>query len=269
MKGTMIGYLFLSIVFSAFAQTPCNLTTTKGQLGDGRATLTIKNNCIVPLTAFAVTSSSVIGSRRSASRMYRDFAMTPMQPAIAPGGQKVLVFGIKGSAMVRAELRAGIFENGTVFGDPDWVQMLLRRRAYYVETIDAALKVLQQPLAQDGSREVLVQRLVTLRDALLLESRPSSGDGSEPPMELTPQIRELFVEETAPLKAANLRFVSAHDRGECTRQVFTMLVRNITQVTTRRDGSPMILSDLVNDLVSILNGRRLGVLKSHPAMPVL
>ena len=74
---------------------------------------------------------------------------------------------IRGDADTAVQVRAAIFRDGSTFGEPEWVAILLRRREQYDASLDAFLKELRAAANESPTREELVTRLEALRISLL------------------------------------------------------------------------------------------------------
>src|SRR5260370_20439275 len=134
--------LMSAIVVSA--QTPSPIDATVNQLANGQANIVLRSNSGVPLTAFVVTSVSEVPSVKGvdtiSAKVYRDAATTSVQKPLPWNGQTTVTLGANGSTNTRVQFHAGIFADGRTFGDPDWVDLILQRRGYLLQDVDAALK---------------------------------------------------------------------------------------------------------------------------------
>jgi hypothetical protein len=62
------------------------------------------------------------------------------------------------------EFGAAVFEDGTTFGEGDWVHRTLERRRFMLQGIEAALPELDEALKQHPSREQLTKVMVEFRN---------------------------------------------------------------------------------------------------------
>lgn len=260
-------YLISAIVVSAQASA---IDVTVDQLANGQANVVLRNNSAVPLTAYVITSVSDVPSAKgvgtTTSKRDWDAATTRAQRPLPANGQTTLTLGAPGATNTKVQFHAGIFEDGRTFGDPDWVDLILQRRGYLLQDMDAALKDLQSASTGGLSQEALVQQLTASRDAKRAEAQIGYKAAMAEAI-AKDAMRQLYVEPTQALKKANLRVLSENDRGGSATEVYLPLLHAVAKPPAKSDGSPMPLTEVVKLLINRLNQNRADLLNSKPAIP--
>lgn len=163
---------------------------------------------------------------------------------------------MRGAGPEVVRLRAAIFEDGTTFGDPEWVQILLRRRRSFLQGLNAGLADLHKASASNMTRDAVLQELTVSRDAVVASiSYVPEGLESPPPVAGTKAAAQHTL-----IALANM------DCKERARIVYFSLIRNITNPPTHSDGHVMTLGETVTWLAQNLNKQRDTVLHSLPAI---
>jgi hypothetical protein len=209
----IMGMLSLGL---SFAQVVVNTSAPDGQ---GKITVSYQNVSTSPLVASAITwivpDSSGPGHRGWV--VYKDSLIDDNFPPIAPGGSTKLTVG-GGNPASQASLRAAIFQDASVFGDADWVQMILKRRSHYAEALGYVLADLAgalQTISDSGSAIQLLQTLQASR----ISAVPKTAY----------VVHQLFVEPTQDVKEANLAALALDDQAACIRIAYGPLLHNLTK----------------------------------------
>ena len=173
---------------------------------------TIHNSSSVPVAAWVIsTKFRKPGRAGNGSYSVEDYAISGYE--ITPGGQATLAWGLAAdSDDVESRLVAGLFEDGSTFGDPEWAKLVLLCRKNAFRTLSAviadleAVKNMPQPQMieyLDASRHKQEAGELALRDA-------SSAVAIRLPANDL-QSRDLFVERSPQLKAANVQSAADSD----------------------------------------------------------
>lgn len=221
-------------VLSASAQ----LSTAVNELGDGRSQVTITNTTGVPLEAFVATwiTPEPSGGHRS-SLTYND--------ALLQAGSKTIptTFTVMGGG-AQIQVQAGIFQDGSTYGDPQWIEGIRQQRVDYLQTLDAFLAELRTA-SPTTSQIGLVQQLSGARDRLIAATKNTI----QSPNSETPNFSDMFL-RNAP--------------GRSIRLAYTLLVKNITKPPAQSNGTAMALPDVLTTLIDLLSAER-SRLASHIA----
>jgi hypothetical protein len=160
---------------AALAQAPVTLESRVDSSGGGEAVIT--NLKAVPLTAYLIQVflEPCNPSPRPAVFRAADAALTP-------GGEPLVRFQFRSeplgaahcnkvgvSVPARAELKAAIYQDGTSFGQPKWVNSLLDSRRFQLEQFETVLTRLKVRNAGSVQGQVLVADLETSLAALEAE----------------------------------------------------------------------------------------------------
>jgi hypothetical protein len=217
-------------VLSASAQ----LSTAVNELGDGRSQVTITSTSGVPLEAFVATwiTPEPSGGHRTALT-YNDALFQFGVKRVPPG---VPIPFIVGGADTQIQVQAAIFQDGSTYGDPQWIEGLRKRRVYYLQALDAFLAELRAA-SPTTSQVGLVQQLSETRDRLIAATKNTT---IQSPNSETPNFSDMFLRNA---------FGSI-------RLVYTFLVRNITKPPTQSNGAAMALPDVLTMLIDMLSAQR-------------
>jgi hypothetical protein len=215
-------------VLSASAQ----LSTAVNELGDGRSQVTITNTSGVPLEAFVATwiTPEPSGGNRST---YNDALFKFGVKRVPPGAPTRFVVG---SADTQIQVQAGISQDGSTYGDPQWIEGLRKHRVYYLQALDAFLAELRTT-SPTTSQVGLLQQLSGTRDRLIAATKNTI----QSPNSETPNFSDMFL-RNAP--------------GRSIRLVYTFLVRNITKPPAQSNGAAMALPDVLTMLTDLLSAQR-------------
>src|ERR1700676_1260127 len=199
-------------VLSASAQ----LSTAVNELGDGRSQVTITNTSGVPLEAFVATwiTPEPSGGHRSAST-YNDALFQFGVKRVPPGAPTTFVVG---GADTQIQVQAGIFQDGSTYGDPQWIEGLRKHRVYYLQALDAFLDELHAA-SPTTSQVGLFQQLSETRDRLIAATKNTI----QSPNSETPNFSDMFLRNSF----------------ESIRFVYTFLVKNITKLPAQSNGAAM------------------------------
>ncbi|HWB83937.1 MAG TPA: hypothetical protein VG675_07335 [Bryobacteraceae bacterium] len=239
-------------VLGLFAQTvPATVSLNGNQL-------TVKNDSSSAMTALAYTISQSDSPHHWARTVFRDAIVTSVEKVIPPGAERTFMEpGHEGPGTPILELKAAVFEDGTTFGDPQWIQVLLQRRVDFLRGLNSGLTDLQNAAGHNMSRDAILRELAASRDATVAAiSFVPVAPNSPPPVagsqEASAQRRLLSI--------ANM------DCKERVRIVYFSLIGNITKPPTHSDGRVLTLSETVNWLTQLLRKERDTVLHSLPAV---
>jgi hypothetical protein len=144
------------------AQAPVTLESRVDSSGGGEAVVT--NLTAVPLTAYLIQVflEPCSPSQRPAVFRAADAALAPDGVPLGPSQSRAESLGaarcnkvVGVSVPARAELRAAIFQDGTSFGEQQWVDALLESRKFELDQIETVLNVLKARRTGSASAEVL------------------------------------------------------------------------------------------------------------------
>jgi hypothetical protein len=149
--------LTVCLVVTALAQSAGQpLTTAVTVLADGRTQLTIHNSSGVWMTAYA-TETTDSEHKRSAT-WFQDSMLAGGVTTTAPGSDfNIIVAQPNEHPLVT--FHAALFQDGSTFGDSDWVQRLQNRRLYAAQAFALALADLSALAPSATSPADLAQRL--------------------------------------------------------------------------------------------------------------
>ena len=139
------------------------------------------------------------------------------------------------------QVRAGIFQDGSTYGDPEWTAILLKRREQHVAALDAFIRELEAATSGALPQADLIERLQTLRDAQLASitaSSPAATGASSVNGEL------------------NLNLLMCAARRESVDTVFHFVIANVKKPPATLEGSARPFPDTVVMLTRILKQRR-------------
>ena len=215
-------------VLSASAQ----LSTAVNELGDGRSQVTITSTSGVPLEAFVATWITPEPSGGHTASTYNDALFHFGVNRVPPGAPTTFIVG---SADTQIQVQAAIFQDGSTYGDPQWIEGLRKRRVYYLQALDAFLDELHAA-SPTTSQVGLVQQLSETRDRLIAATKNTI----QSPNSETPTFSDMFL----------------RNAFESIRLVYTFLVRNITKPPAQSNGAAMALPHVLTMLVDILSAQR-------------
>jgi hypothetical protein len=258
MRLAIYGALFA--VMNLLAQDTPLLSTYVGQLSDGRATVTIQNNSEAALSGLAITLTCNIlprsgSSRRAllaATREYRDSVIDPTWNSVPPNGRVTIITGAQGALNTIVQFRAGVFSDGSSFGDPDWVRMIVNRRSYTLRAIESALSALQGPI--EGRS---IEGRVRAAQSALGQPVTTGSHGAQ-----------LFRERDLVTKRANLALVARYDRIDCMDQIFRPILRNSSS-SSATAASPMKQAKMLSSTTASLVHEKDKILAASPELKAL
>jgi len=209
------------------------LSTAVNELGDGRSQVTITNTSGVPLEAFVVTFITTEPSGGHRSSLSHNDALFQFGVKTVPPGVPTPFMG--GGADTQIQVQAGIFQDGSTYGDPQWIEGLRKRRVYYLQALDVFLVELRAA-SPTTSQVGLVQQLSETRDRLIAATKNTI----QSPNSETPNFSDMFL----------------RNAFESIRLVYTFLVRNITKPPAQPNGAAMALPDVLTTLINIMSAQR-------------
>jgi hypothetical protein len=147
------------------AQVPVTLESRVDSKGGGEAV--IANLKAVPLTAYVIQVflEPCSPTPRPAQFRAADATLTPGREPLPQFQSRTEPLGSAYcnkdgvSVPARAELKAAIFQDGSSFGEAQWVNSLLDSRRFQLEQIEIVLNRLKAPDAGSASRQVLTADL--------------------------------------------------------------------------------------------------------------
>jgi len=128
---------------SALAQTLQQpVTTTTVVLNDGRTQLTIHNRSSVPMTAYAVDAVEPFARGTQHQNWINDSTLARSLAPISPGSDVSLIVAQAGDHPL-VTFHAALFQDGSIYGETDWIQRLQNRRAYMTQALALAISDMQ------------------------------------------------------------------------------------------------------------------------------
>jgi hypothetical protein len=120
--------------------------------------LTIKNISANTVNAFVYTFPlrGAPASLNMAVQEFRDPLLEGESKPIPPNQE--LTVNLAGASLADIQLRAVLFADGSIWGDPDWAQRISTRRRTMVQQLVPVLADLNSALARGTSREDLVSQ---------------------------------------------------------------------------------------------------------------
>ena len=261
-KPWAIAILLGSLLCGIQGQTP-NAFVTINRLGDGSTTIQISNRYSHDLTAYVVTSyrGTKLADGHSgteSTRHYIDSIVTKAHKQIPPGSEYNLKEGaFADDAAAVFEVKAGVFEDGTSFGDAGWVQAILNRRKAQLEAIRAVIADVQT-----GNSSALIPLLkASLAEKVAVMEAARKADFNEIQASGLTPLSNIFHESTEAQKAANLKLTSDDDRRSCLRAVYGVLSSNLSKPPVEDDPSRYF-----KFLVDLLISERDRLIESKPSL---
>ncbi|HWB87305.1 MAG TPA: hypothetical protein VG675_24395 [Bryobacteraceae bacterium] len=181
--------------------------------------------------------------------------MTSIYKVIPPGATQTLrEITRKDIGPPVLQFRAAIFEDGTTYGDPEWVQVFLQGRSVFLQALNSGLADLQKATADNMTRDALLQKLTASQNTLVSSVRFTPQ--TPPPTAGTPEA------------LADRQFVLFADMAckRPARAVYQFLTGNITKFPVRSDGHVVTLADAEQQVTRYLDQQRDGVMHSLPAV---
>jgi hypothetical protein len=124
------------------------------------------------------------------------------------GGEKLQV--------VEAKVQAGVFDDGSGFGDSQWIQMITARRGRYAEGMNYVLTDLAEKIANTSNSLTAIQELQISQQARIA-AIPTNNY----------QLRQLFLEPTQDVKGANLAALALRDQVGCIRIAYGRVLHSL------------------------------------------
>ena len=188
--------MYLTLCLTSSAQITTSITSNS----DGRLCVTITNHSKATLTAYFASWAAQDQRPGHMAFQYHDSLIGAYHP-IPPGGTGILT-----AETIPPEIRAAVFDDGSTYGDPDWVRMILSRRGQWLAATEAALKDLETAIARNTPQAEMAQQLTVSRDAQIashvLKSQPPEADA---------HWRRTSVPSTRELNALQMRLFSCLD----------------------------------------------------------
>jgi hypothetical protein len=151
-------FLMWAICAPAADQPADPVTCTVTRDPTGAATVKVHNAAASAVTAFSFIYTlhrDPAGATYGATTAFYDSLTDPqMAHAIPPGGDIILPFRIGGNGMyAKVSIAAGIFADGTTFGERVTVQKILDRRNFMLVSLNKSIGDLNQAMKDRQTRE--------------------------------------------------------------------------------------------------------------------
>lgn len=165
--------VLLSVAAVSGAQnTPVTATVTF--LDNGRVQVALINNGRQPITGLTVVGEITPFSGGTAHSTWVrgiDAVIGPLDHPLMPKGTCTFVFNAPDApdrARFEVSLKAAVFDDGSTFGEAEWIDRLILHRRYLYRHVDAALRFLSDVRRAPNSREQVVQSAEEFRDRELI-----------------------------------------------------------------------------------------------------
>lgn len=160
------------------------ISMTTVEQPNGLVEVSIKNESGKPATAFVIVgeyTSIAEGVHRATSVRYTDSVFNSDDRSLLRGEMRSFNFGATGpggTPVVRTDvaLKAAIFEDGSVLGDPEWADRLVQGRRFLYRHTNAALDALYEAR---GTGRADADVLRQFQDAQTAAMSASHGDREE------------------------------------------------------------------------------------------
>ncbi len=173
---SLIRMVFVILLTGVFLKGEDNrIQTAVNPRSDGHVDVTISNRYNVPITAYVVVANHtplVSGVRRHTSVRYMDSVFSSLYaPPIGPKDSQTLTFAGPhpgpDKQQTDVEVKAAIFADGSTFGDPEWVDRLIRGRKSLYRNLTVALDTLQAARGTGASYAELKQTIQGIEQTAL------------------------------------------------------------------------------------------------------
>lgn len=150
------------------------LTTELTRVPDGRGQLAVTNNSeTMMVMAYVIIHQSFKPGRDRPIAYGGDFKdvlfhsdQHNFQDAIRPLETRRIRYGAKSPEIQnQIDLKAAVFSDGTTWGDPEWVQRILKCRRYFYDDLGLAIEKIKAALDAGAPIEPLRQEFEQLRDS--------------------------------------------------------------------------------------------------------
>jgi|HubBroStandDraft_5_1064220.scaffolds.fasta_scaffold51901_2 hypothetical protein len=177
--------------------------------GEGAPRYTVTNLTGKTVTACVVRLSSSL-ERNGQSRTLWD-ALVQNVPPIQPNASisQFLAHRVGGPLPDKVEVVAGVWVGGETFGDPEWVNVILKSRESLVAAYDQAIELLRQGLDQNWTRDQYLQALNGMPGSIPfygiranLTANKNFDDQPQLSHQLVQMMLDSFVEKSSQLKKA-------------------------------------------------------------------
>lgn len=148
------------------ADQPALKIEIQAEAGDSGPRYTVTNISSKIVTAWAV--EFYISSQTKRGSITISDALLQNQPSLEPGASSSQYLGhaVGGPLPDKAEVLAGVWDDGETFGQPTWVKTILANRAGRESEYDRAVAVLSKGLEQNWNRDQYLQALGGKPDSL-------------------------------------------------------------------------------------------------------
>ena len=246
--------VFINLIFSlplcAFAQgIPPSLEIERVQ---GTINVVIRNVGATPMTACVLTYCQVLqqnGKQHEVSgRNVFDVVTNPNHKVIAPGGTYLIKLGVRDAAAdPNVQIRGGLYEDGSAFGDTGWVGLIRKRRSAFLESSTSALEDFSAATSNSRSsldsasmmKTALSRRMAALGDESQKAQADASGVSSG---KVSP-----FDADTPAERSARLALLASQDHANAVNAVYSALIQNLKTPPTS-NGSPVDFWQTINIL---------------------
>lgn len=148
------------------ADRPALKIEIHAEAGDSGPRYTVTNISGKAVTAWAL-EFSISSQSKGGSKTIWD-ALLQNQVPLEPGASssQYLAHAVGGPLPDKAEVLAGVWDDGETFGQPTWVKNILANRAMRESEYDQAVAVLRKGLEQNRNRDQYLQSLGGKPDSL-------------------------------------------------------------------------------------------------------
>jgi hypothetical protein len=160
----VLAAVFLVATPSAISQEANSLTYRQEIVDgrDGRPMLRLTNTSALPITAYVMVGSPYEG-RGIAFRDYRDSCIFGrVDKPIGNGQSTTFSTGYSVNSqfkMVRTEVPAVVFEDGSTAGDPTWIDAVLARRVRFYDRLMSVHDLLKRQIGTGATLPAIIEKL--------------------------------------------------------------------------------------------------------------
>ena len=244
----LVNLTILSVPLSAIAQGIPPLLEI--ERAEGTINVVIRNVGAARMTACALTYSQVLqqnGRQHEVGGRNIYDAVTNHNQIVPPGGtHTVKLVPRDAAADPNVQIRAGIYEDGSTFGDPGWVDLIRKRRFDFLEASINALEDLSTVTSNSMSSSnpaavmetALSKRMAALGDEAQKAQAEAKGfsSGQSPYGGNTPAER-----------SAKLAVLAAQEHVTAVKAIYSMVIYNL-KIPPTSNGIPVDFAQTLNIL---------------------
>jgi hypothetical protein len=170
----LVGNLAVASLGIARGQSPDPVTAEAISKAD-IIVLSVNNNAALPLTAFVYRTEPVATAGPTVADpdwSFYDALMNQAQVQIPPHQSTAVVYSRDGKSGIRTKvpIAAGVFADGSSFGDPAIVNRILQRRKYMLAAIDAIIADMNREMKEGKKKGEVTAELGSILDRALQSS---------------------------------------------------------------------------------------------------